>query len=181
MNLGVFNSFPNPKDQEGSTVATGYRAYLKVMATLKDLRDHSRLNAQTPILFGMSAVGFKGNARQPGTTLPDAVGVTESIQFMRQNGLDSLVDGYAVHAYQSGDPKISASGRAQLLDQTGVLAACTLCTKPCWITEWGFNNPSQSCPRDDSSRVTPVQEERDAIKQFAAREQVADHERNLGV
>ena len=169
--LGVAD-LNNPKDVEGSTVAAGYRAYLKVLATLKALRDHSKVNSQTPILSGMSAVGFKGYARPPGTTIPDAVGIAESIEFMRQNGLDNLVDGYAVHAYQSGDPKLSASARAALLEQTGVTTACTP-AKPCWITEWGFNNPTQSCPLDDSMRVAPVREERDAFKQFISRGKIA--------
>jgi hypothetical protein len=45
----------NPNDLEASTVANGYRAYLKVMAVLKDLRDHSKLNQKTLILSRMSA------------------------------------------------------------------------------------------------------------------------------
>ncbi len=164
--LGVAD-LNNPKDVEGSTVAAGYRAYLKVMATLKDLRDHSKVNAQTPILSGMSAVGFKGYPRPPGNTLPDAVGISESIEFMRQNGLDSLADGYAVHAYQSADPKLSAAARVALMEQTGVTSACTHGAKPCWVTEWGFTNADQSCPLNDSTRTAPIQEERGAFKQLA--------------
>jgi hypothetical protein len=170
--LGVAD-LNNQSDSEGSAVAAGYRAYLKVLATLKDLRDHSKLNAQTPILSGMSAVGFKGYPRPPGNTLPDAVGISESIEFMRQNGLDTLVDGYAVHAYQSADPKLSVSARLALMEQTGVTSACTHGAKPCWVTEWGFTNGDQSCPLNDSSRTAPIQEERGAFKQLADQGRVA--------
>jgi hypothetical protein len=40
----------NPNDPEGSAVARGYRAYVRVMAVFKDLRDHSKLNQHTPII-----------------------------------------------------------------------------------------------------------------------------------
>jgi hypothetical protein len=34
----------NPSDPEARAIAAGYRAYLKIMAALKDLRDHSQVN-----------------------------------------------------------------------------------------------------------------------------------------
>lgn len=40
----------NPQDSEASAVARGYRAYVRVMAALKDLRDHSKLNQHAPII-----------------------------------------------------------------------------------------------------------------------------------
>lgn len=51
----------------------------------------------------------------------------------------------------------------------------TDCTpaKPCWITEWGFNNASQSCPIDDASRMAPIQDERGAFKQFVGQGRIA--------
>jgi len=36
-------------------VAAGFLAYLKILATLRNLRDHSKLNEMTPIITGMSA------------------------------------------------------------------------------------------------------------------------------
>jgi hypothetical protein len=45
----------NANDPEGRTVAASYRAYLKILATLKNLRDHSELNKTTPIISGTSA------------------------------------------------------------------------------------------------------------------------------
>jgi hypothetical protein len=170
--LGV-SDLNNPNDREAATVAAGYRAYLRVMATLKDIRDHSKLNQRTPILTGMSAAGFKGYPRPHGTTIPDAVGIDDSIDFLRQNGLDKLADGYAVHAYQSGDPKLSVSERVDRLEKTGMLSTCGQGARACWITEWAFNNASQACPLDDSTRAAPIQGERAAIKQFAERGQIA--------
>ncbi len=50
----------------------------------------------------------------------------------------------------------------------GILPACRPGRKPCWITEWGFNNESQACPLNDSTRAKVIQEERSAFKLFAA-------------
>jgi hypothetical protein len=154
-------------DAEGSSVAAGYLAYLKIMAVLKDLRDHSKLNQKTPILSGMSADWGTAQHWAPTSHLPDAVSVPDSVEFLRKHGLDDLADGYAVHTYPSRDPKLSSSARAKSLQDRGVLSACRQGTKPCWITEWGFENPSQTCPLDDTERTRVVQSERDAFKQYA--------------
>ena len=37
-------------DPEGQQVANGYQQYLKELAALKQARDHSKLNRQTPLL-----------------------------------------------------------------------------------------------------------------------------------
>jgi hypothetical protein len=39
--LGI-KDLNNPKDPEGQKLAAGFRAYLKVLAVLKDIRDHSK-------------------------------------------------------------------------------------------------------------------------------------------
>jgi len=49
--LGIFD-LNNSHDSEASSVAAGYRAYLKVLTELKDMRDHSDVNGATPILLG---------------------------------------------------------------------------------------------------------------------------------
>jgi hypothetical protein len=164
----------NPADREAHTVATGYRAYIKIMAVLKDLRDHSKLNQKTPILSGMSADWGKPQDRKPGEhRWPDAVGIADSIEFLRQNGLDRLVDGYGVHTYPSDDPHLTVSARIALLESRGVLSACRQGTKPCWMTEWGFNNASQSCPINDKARTQVIEAERSAFKQFAEQGRLA--------
>ena len=40
----------SPNDAEEQAVANGYRTYLKVLAALKALRDHSKINQRTPIV-----------------------------------------------------------------------------------------------------------------------------------
>src|ERR1700738_3150400 len=107
----------NPHDAEASTVAGGYLAYLKVMATLKDLRDHSNLNQSTAILSGMQANW--GLPKKVGN-IPDAVSVPDSIEFLRQHGLDKLADGYSVHAYPNGDPRQTTPERVAILERDGV-------------------------------------------------------------
>ena len=149
----------NLNDSEARAVANGYRQYVKIMAALKDVRDHSKLNRTTPILSGMSAIMAKGREVAP---IPD------SQQFLRQNGLDKLVDGYAVHVYPDGNPRLTVETRAQQLEQWGILSECRTDTKPCWLTEWGFPNGSTGCPLDDTGRAQDVQAEREAFKQYIA-------------
>jgi hypothetical protein len=156
----------NPHDREATTVATGYRAYIKILETLKDSRDHAKINQKTPILSGMSADWNMAGPRKKGSGVPDAVSIPDSIAFLRQIGGDKLVDGYAVHTYPTGDPKVSVAARVALLEQRGILSECKQGTKPCWMTEWGFNNAVQACPLDDSTRAKGIQEERGAFKQF---------------
>src|SRR5258707_6317975 len=170
--LGVAD-LNNAKDVEGSTVAAGYLAYLKVMEVLKDLRDHSKLNQQTPILSGMSADWGMPQHWGPGSRLPDAVSVPDSIEFLRKHGLDNLADGYAVHTYPTRDPRFSAAPRAASLQERGVLSACRRGTKPCWMTEWGFENPSQSCPLNEAERTQVIQAQRTAFKQYAEQGRLA--------
>jgi hypothetical protein len=157
----------NPRDREAATVASGYRAYIKILEALKDSRDHAKVNQKTPILSGMSADWNLAGPRKKGGGVPDAVSIPDSIQFLRQNGADKFLDGYAVHTYPTGDPKVSVATRVGFLEQRGILSQCKQGAKPCWMTEWGFNNTSQSCPLDDSTRAKAIQEERAAFKQFA--------------
>jgi len=147
----------NPHDPQATAVAGGYRVYLKVLAAMKDVRDHSTINRKTPIVSGMSA--FMGAGRTS-VTIPD------SIEFLRKNGMDTLVDGYGVHNYPTGDTRVAASARAAQLEQSGVLSECKQGTKPCWLTEWGLPNKDESCPPDDAARVKAAQAERAAFQQF---------------
>jgi hypothetical protein len=87
-----------------------------------------------------------------------------SIEFLRQNGLDKLVDGYAVHLYSSSDPHRSHAQRVAFLGAG--FAECRRGAKPCWVTEWAYNNANRSCPIDDSLRLRLVQDERSAYKEF---------------
>jgi hypothetical protein len=153
----------NPNDPEGSRVAAGYLAYVRVIAALKDLRDHSKLNQHTPIISA-------GLAQKLGTKQVE-VNLLDTIKFLRLNGMDKLVDGYGVHVYPSGDLNRLVSARIASLDQ-GIFAECTR-SKPCWMTEWGFGNSDESCPFVDGTRVKLIQSFRSALEHFASQGRLA--------
>lgn len=156
----------NSNDPEGAAIATGYRNYLRVAAGIKDLRDHSHLNKATPIISGgLADIGVAGTVKQGKKT--DYVSVSDTLQYLRQHGLDTLVDGYGVHTYPNADPHQSPSQRASTLEERGVLSACQSGTKPCWVTEWGFSNTNKSCPINDTLRGQLVESERTAFRQLA--------------
>jgi hypothetical protein len=159
----------NPRDPEGPAIANGYRNYLRVMEALKDVRDHSKLNKTTPvILAGLAEWGLpspKAWDKNAGVSVPD------TIEFLRQNGLDKLVDGYGVHIYPTGNPRVPVSGRISELEQKKIFSQCRH-EKPCWLTEWGIPN-GQSCPIDDANRAQVIEAERDAFKPFVQQGRLA--------
>jgi hypothetical protein len=159
----------NPKDPEGPAIAAGFRNYLRVMEALKDLRDHSKVNKKTPVLLaGLADWGLpspKAWDKKAGVSLPDA------IEFLRQNGLDKIADGYGVHVYPTGDPKASVPARIAELEKKKIFSECSR-GKPCWLTEWGISN-GQSCPIDDAKRMQAIEAERTAFKRFVQQGQLA--------
>jgi hypothetical protein len=158
-------------DPEGKRVAKGYLQYLKLLETLKDIRDHSKLNQHTAIISA-------GLADSSGSTWPskrkaDAVSISATLDFMRANGLDKLVDGYGIHSYPpSSDPGTSAGAakRREHVEENG-LAECqppgSAVGKPCWITEWGVGGANRTCPVVDKDKVKLVREMRDYYTEFA--------------
>jgi hypothetical protein len=94
-----------------------------------------------------------------------------SIEFLRQNGADKLVDGYVVHLYTSSDPHRSIAQRVIVLENGFV--ECGSGAKPCWVTEWAYNDANRSCPIDDSLRLRLVEDERGAYRTFAGRGRLA--------
>jgi hypothetical protein len=85
-------------DSEGQQIAKGFLQYLKVLRELKDVRDASQLYAHTPIMTaGLVDAGPPG----PRKSLLDNVTLDATLAFMRANGLDNLVDAYAIHTYPS--------------------------------------------------------------------------------
>jgi hypothetical protein len=153
----------NPDDAEGQAIAASYRAYLKVLVALKDVRNHSQLNQKTPIISaGLADSGPPG--KRPGQKL-DGVSIPATLEFLRQNGMDALVDGYGIHFYPSNyDPGRPVSERIASLNERA-LALCTP-VKPCWLTEWGFANRDLTCPIHDETRARLIQTERDALRTF---------------
>jgi Glycosyl hydrolase catalytic core len=160
----------NPNDAEGRAAAASYLAYLKILAVLKVGRDHTQANRTTPVISGGLANVGMPEPQSYNKLL--AVSMPDTIEFLRQHGLDDLVDGYGVHIYPSGDPRQSISDRIAKL-RSLYLPNCRQGTKPCWVTEWNIDNSNKSCPLDETQRVRAMQMERAAIKQFADQGRVA--------
>ena len=167
--LGI-SDLDNVADPQIAAITTGYRVYLKTLAVFRQLRDGSKLNRSTPILSAGLA--------DPGPPSPpkswnkrDSISIAATLEFLRRNGLDRLVDGYGVHVYPNGDPGITLAARIDTLGHD-TFAMCTS-AKPCWLTEWAFNNANQSCPLNDETRLHLFQTERNAFKQFAGQGRLA--------
>jgi hypothetical protein len=160
----------NPNDAEGHAVAASYLAYLKVLGSLKTVRDASKLNKSAPIISaGLADFGLPRS--KPGSK-NDAVSIPDTLAFTKNNGLDNLVDGYGVHVYPSGDPHASLSSRRDQLDHD-IFAACKQGTKPCWLTEWGFTSNDWTCPIKEDLRTTLVAEMRKLMKESADQNRLA--------
>lgn len=135
---------------ETASIRAGFVTYLGELKRLKQWRDGSAANRRTPLLSaGLSDPGPPG--QYPGRAL-DGVSIPATLGFLRANGLDALVDGYGVHVYPSNDPSLSQAQRAAPLMQD-TFSACVPGGKPCWLTEYGFNNKSTACPLDDAARA----------------------------
>lgn len=184
LNLSGYNSdFPRraagmqfgARDMESNAearqVAKGLMQYLKVLAVLKEMRDSSRLNRNTPILTAGFSTLEKDDGPRPGATT-DLVSTNATLDFLRAHGVDKLVDAYAVHVYPSGEKPGNPAAEAE---RTRGLAKYVLdkCRpagssdgKPCWITEWGFNNASKSCPINDDSRAVLAKGMMEALRPY---------------
>lgn len=150
----VLGSKDLARDGEGLQMAEGYRTYLRTLSVLKDIRDRSRLNRQTPILSaGLADPGFAGprsGARA------DAVTIAATIQYLRENGLDALIDAYSVHTYPWADT--AAKRRDQLEKDTLADCRSTAQGKPCWLTEWGLATDGPGCGGSDARRASRMNE-----------------------
>ena len=122
----VFDYNDLSKDSEAKTVAKGFLQYLKCLAVLKEVRDHSQLNKNTPIVLG-GLVYFNG--WPPPSMKLDGVQLDATLKFLKANGLDKYVDVYGVHCYPKEE---TPEKRKQDVD-----ACCSNYGKPIWITEWG--------------------------------------------
>jgi hypothetical protein len=165
-------------DSEGKQIAKGLLQYVKVMAALKEVRDHSRLNRNTP-LISAGMVTAPDGGKLYNNKREDMVSLSATMTFLRANGLDALVDGYGIHTYPSsdhpGDPVVAArrTERFESVDLAPCRAAGQSGGKPCWITEWGFPNKDFSCPPEDSARALLVQEMRANFGKAAAEHRLA--------
>jgi hypothetical protein len=152
-------------DPEGKLVASGFVQYVKTLAVLKDIRDHSKLNGKTPIIS--AGLADLDDSAWLKTVKADTVSIPATLDFMRALGLDQLVDGYGLHNYPHNDTEAQLRAHTE---QNG-LSECqppgSKIGKPCWITEWGVGGLGPTCPVDDSMRTTQVQQARDYYSQLA--------------
>jgi hypothetical protein len=150
-------------DPKGQQVAKGYLQYIKALAVMKDIRDHSSLNGHTPIISaGLSPWDPPSPAGSTGSN-QDAVSLKATLQFLRANGMDQYLDGYGIHWYPQGT--WSPAARRSFLQQ--LLSVCRA-DKPCWMTEWGIPVSSgSSCPVVDAKRTAIFSELRDDFKPYA--------------
>ncbi|MCA0405416.1 MAG: hypothetical protein LCH39_04625, partial [Proteobacteria bacterium] len=77
---------------------------------------------------------------------------------------------YAVHVYPWHDNPGQASGEIGRRNRLArfVLARCGIeGRKPCWVTEWGFRDKQESCPPQETNRLTLTQEMRRTFAQYA--------------
>ena len=165
-------------DPEGRQIAKGFLAYIKVLEVLKDVRDHSRLNRNTPIISA-GLVSAKDGDQLYNNKKEDKVSMAATIAFLRSHGLDSLVDGYGIHSYpssaQPGNPTAAAQRSARLnsVDLAECRAKGSSAGKPCWITEWGFPNKDVSCPPKEAGRTLLIEELRRDFAAMAAEHRIA--------
>jgi hypothetical protein len=162
MNFGLDDLYHDP---EAKQIAKGYLQYLKILAELKDIRDHSKLNQHTSIILaGLADDGAEGPRPKSKT---DSVSINATIQFLRANGLDKLVDAYGIHTYPW---EITPARRKMHLEKYAV-AECSPANsregKPCWITEWGIANKDMSCPLNDFPRVALIKETMEDFRELA--------------
>jgi len=114
-------------DPEGRQIALGYLQYIKVLGALKDVRDASVHNANTPIILA-GLVAAEDGGKLYNTKGEDMVGRAATIGFLREHGVDSLVDAYGIHTYPSstkpGDPepmpRATRSSRASISANAGL-------------------------------------------------------------
>jgi hypothetical protein len=145
------------RDPEAKRVAQGLLQYLKILAVLKDVRDHSKLNQHVPIIAaGMATVS--GGSWQQKLQL-DGVSIPATYAFLRAHGLDKLVDAYGVHVYPAYVKPGDKEGAAQRLALLNEKVFPPRNTKPYWVTEWGFLSNATSS-NTDQDRLRAVSEMR---------------------
>ncbi|MBU6451656.1 MAG: hypothetical protein KGS72_07770 [Cyanobacteria bacterium REEB67] len=157
----AFNLSDLSHDPEAKRVAQGLLQYLKTLKTLKEVRDNSQLNKNTPLITaGMAACS--GGIWQAKSKI-DGVSIPATYSFLRARGLDDLVDGYGVHVYpgvvKEGD-KTALNERNQKLDESIFPPGKD---KPFWLTEWGFPSTAQNAA-DDKTRARSVVEMREYFR-----------------
>jgi len=148
----------------GAAFEQGLDRYIDIARTVKALRDGSQINRDAKVLAAGLARIQPSFAATMGV---QSVDPATTLHLLAMRGLDRIIDARAMHLYPQ--PSDSPEQRQKALDSA--LSDCEVDgpSKGCWLTEWGFNSLSRSCPDDDSLRKVLVEETRRAIDQAAAR------------
>ena len=167
-NFGVDDLY---RDPEAKQIAQGFLQYIKIMAVLKDVRDHSKLNQRTPLISaGLADDGPEGP--WPGAK-SDGVSINATYWFLRANGLDKLVDYYGIHTYPWEKTPAARKSRLEKFAVAQCQAPGSTNGKPCWITEWGISNKDLSCPLNDAPRAPVVSDIMGDFRELAKQGRVA--------
>lgn len=133
-------------------IARGFQAYIGMLREMHAIRAALNVNRATPIISaGLTDFGPAGVST--GTGL-DAVSPDATIAYLRTLGLDALVDGYGIHTYDITG--VESADHAGLLMRRTFSFCGGEGGKPCWLTEWGVNTETETCPPRDERRVTIV-------------------------
>ncbi len=143
------------RNPEAKRVARGFLRYLKILAALKSVRDHSKLNRDTPIISAGMADTAGGPWQQK--LKADSVPIPTTYAYLRSHGLDDLVDGYGVHTYPPVVPAGDERAEAQRAADLDRLVFPPGNAKPYWLTEWGFSSVAASSA-EDQARAESVAE-----------------------
>lgn len=166
----ILNANDLEHDPEGRAVAKSYLKYLQILSVLKQARDQSLLNSSTPILLaGLAGMSLGKLQTQD---LVDGVSVQATLDYLRQHGLDTYVDGYGVHIYIQNAQLMSPAQIAEIFKAKISLSPSEKFTKPLWITEWGSRNFSTSCPLNDTTRAQDIRAQIRAFEPFLKTGQV---------
>lgn len=142
-----------------AAIRNSFDHYLEMVKAVKEVRDRSRLNKDTPIisagLADVHAGQWLANSGYEG------VSVDATLAYLRSHGLDSLVDAYGIHEY----PDIRQPWAKQRSDWwSKALAQCGVDGgKPCWVTEWGYSNTAKACNADDTQRADLVRKAKEYL------------------
>ena len=159
--LGLVPSHGQPPQGAPGSVALhdraayllGLRRYVAAVAIIKQFRDASINNRDTKIISA-------GLASMPATFAANVgaeyVDTNETLDILKADGLDAVVDGYGVHIYPNVNQTLSQRTR----DFEDLLRSCAPGARghPCWLTEWGVRQPNLACPSDESKRVPLIRE-----------------------
>lgn len=155
-------------DPLGRQVAAGYRVYMQLLTMVKSIRDASSVNRATPIMIsGLTEPDKKYLEKGPF----DFVTIEATLEYLREFGLDDVVDAYAVHVY----PNLEMSSWRRKKTIRRLLSHCEARGDglPCWITEWGVINTSATCPPDEQLRLAVIGETRKVFADYVTDRRVA--------